>query len=262
MNPISNADADPHSVSDRNPGFGGGALRRRIRLIAGEGFVRAGVEDAYHSFRLLLRHDGRRITALEPVFLRIPLSTCPSADGPLRGFVGMPLDASWRTIVSEQNPRQHCTHLHDLCTLAMAHARRGGERRYDVAVPDEYPDPVWSTLHRNGEPLLRWRTFKGKILEPADLAGRPLLRGFSSWANATFTGDDLEAALVLHKGYFVSRARSWNVEASAGRPVTHHEVMRGACHSYSEPQMSIAIRNGGTTIDTSAPSTPLLSDMP
>jgi hypothetical protein len=38
--------------------------------------------------------------------------------------------------------------------------------------------------------------------------------------------------------------------------------MRGACHSYSEPQMSIAIRNGGTTIDTSAPSTPLLSDMP
>jgi hypothetical protein len=262
MSAIADPKVDPRGFADRNPGFGNGALRRRIRLIAGEGVVRAGVEDAYHSFRLLLRHDGRCITALEPVFLRIPLSTCPSADGPLRGFVGMPLDASWRTIVGEQNPRQHCTHLHDLCTLAMAHARRGGERCYDVVVPDEYPNPVWSTLHRNGEQVLRWRTFKGQILEPEELAGRPLLRGFSSWANAAFSGDALEAALVLHKGYFVSRARSWNVEATAGQPVTHHDMMRGACHSYSEPQMSVAIRNGGTTIDTSDPSTPLLNDMP
>jgi hypothetical protein len=258
---ISDPGTAPRNLAELNPDFGRGVLRRRVRLIAEEHCVRAGVEDAYHSFRLLLRHDGRRVTALEPRLLRIPLSTCPTADGPLRGFIGMALDASWRQVVASQHPRQHCTHLHDLCTLAMAHALRGGARRYDVAVPDEHPGPVWSTLHRDGELLLRWRTWKGKILEPAELADRPLLRGFSSWANACLSGDELEAALVMHKGYFVSRARRWNVEASAGRPVADHDGMRGACHSYSEPQMSVAIRNRGTTIDTSDPATPLLEDM-
>jgi len=258
---ISDPKVSPRGFAERNPGFGTGALRRRLKMVAEAGCVRAGVEDAYHSFRLRLHHDGQRVTAIEADFLRIPLSTCPSAGGPLRGFVGMPLDAPWRQVVSIQNPRRNCTHLHDLCTLAMAHALRGGTRRYDVVVPDEYPDPVWTTLHRDGELLLKWRTFKGKILEPAEFAERPLLRGFSAWANETFSGDDLEAALVLHKGYFVSRARSWNVEATAGQTVAHHEMMRDACFSYSEPQMSIAIRNGGTTIDTSDPATPLLGDM-
>lgn len=261
MSAISDPKVSPRGLGERNPGFGSGALRRRLKFVAGDGFVRAGVEDAYHSFRLLLRHDGTRVTDLEPVFLRIPLSTCPTADVPLRGFIGMPLDVSWRDVLATQSPRRNCTHLHDLCTLAMAHARRGGERRYDVVVPDEHPDPVWTTLHRDGELLLRWRTWRGKILEPVELADRPLLKGFSSWANAVFSGDLLEAALVLHKGYFVSRARSWNVEATAGQSVAHHEMMRNACHSYSEPQMSVAIRNGGTTIDTSDADTPLLEDM-
>lgn len=261
MSGISEPGAAPRHLAERNPDFGQGVLRRRVQLIAGDGCVQAGVEDAYHSFRLMLRHDGQHVTALEPRFLRAPLSTCPSADVPLRGFIGMALDASWRQVVASQHPRQHCTHLHDLCTLAMAQALRGGARRYDVAVPDEYPGPVWSTLHRNGELVLRWRTWKGTILEPAGLADRPLLRGFSAWANARFTGDELEAAVVMHKGYFVSRARRWNVEASAGRPVADHDMMRGACHSYSEPQMSVAIRNRGTSIDTRDAATPLLEDM-
>lgn len=261
MSGIGSPDVGPREFSDRNPTFGEGALRRRIKLIAERGQVRAGVEDAYHSFRLTLRHDGARVTAVAPLFLRIPLTTCPSAERPLQGFVGMPLDLPWRALVAQENPRAHCTHLHDLCQLAMAQARRGGSRTYDVVVPDEFPDPVWTTLHRDGELLLRWKTYRGKILEPSVYAERPLLRGFSPWANAEFSGDDLEAALVLHKGYFVSRARSWNVEASAGKGVAHHDIMRGACHSYSEPQISIALRNRGTTIDTSDPALPLLADL-
>lgn len=252
---------EPKTAEDRNPTFGAGALRRRIRLLATDGVVNAGVEDQYHSFRLMLRHDGARITSIEPRFLRVPLTTCPSAEAPLRGFVGLALNTSWRELVGQHNPRQHCTHLFDLTVLAMTHALRGGERTYDVAVPDEYPDAVWSTVHRDGALVLRWKTFKGTILEPEALADRPLLRGFSIWANAAFDHDELEAALVLHKGYFVSRARPWNVEAQAGRTVSHHTMMRGACHSYSEPQISVAVRTGGTTVDTSDPATPLLADM-
>lgn len=252
---------EPQTAADRNPTFGIGALRRRICLQAADGAVHAGVEDQYHSFRLQLRHDGTHITHIEPRFLRVPLSTCPTAELPLREFVGLRLDTSWRDLVARLNPRAQCTHLFDLTVLAMAQALRGGERTYEVTVPDEHPDAVWSTVHRDGVLVLRWRTFKGTVLEPETLAGRPLLRGFSTWANVEFDADDLEAALVLHKGYFVSRARPWNVEAQAGRSVLHHTMMRGACHSYTEPQMSVAIRTGGTTVDTSDPATPLLIDM-
>ena len=261
MTTVTQAQAGPKNFAERNPHFGSGALRRRVRLIARTGVVQCGVEDAYHSFRLSLHHDGRRVTEIRPTFLRVPLSTCPSADVPLRGFVGLALDTPWRTLVAKENPRAHCTHLHDLAMLAMAHAQRGGTRTYDIAVPDEHPEPVWSTVHRDGVEVLRWRTWRGKILAPTELEGRPLLRGFSAWANTTFSGDQLEAALVMHKGYFVSRARSWDVEAGAGLPIASHEMMRGACHSYSEPQMSRAIRNRGTTIDTSDPATPLLTDL-
>ena len=261
MSAISDPEHGPRGFGEANPDFGRGALRRRVRLVAEPGVVRAGVEDAYHSFRMTLRHDGTRITALEPRFLRVPLSTCPGAEAPLRRLVGFALDTPWATLATEENPRSHCTHLFDLASLAMTHALRGGERDYEVRVPDEHPGPVWTTLHRDGIELLRWQTFKARILAPGPFAGKPLLRGFSRWANAELAGDDLEAALVLHKAYFVSRARPWNVEDGAGKPVAHHVMMRGACHSYSEPAMSQAIRNHDNVIDTSDPAVPLVADL-
>ena len=59
----------------------------------------------------------------------------------------------------------------------------------------------------------------------------------------------------------VARLRNAAGIVGAGLPIASHEMMRGACHSYSEPQMSRAIRNRGTTIDTSDPATPLLTDL-
>lgn len=261
MSAIADPDHGPRDFGEANPDFGRGALRRAVRLVAAPGAVHAGVEDAYHSFRMTLRHDGTAITAIEPRFLRVPLTTCPGAEAPLQRLIGTALDTPWATLATAENPRSHCTHLFDLASLAMAHARRGGERRYEVTVPDEHPGPVWTTLHRDGVELLRWQTYKARILAPEPLAGRPLLRGFSRWANHELEGDGLEAALVLHKAYFVSRARPWNVAASAGKPVAHHTMMRGACHSYSEPAMSVAIRNPDNVIDTSDPAVPLVADL-
>ena len=74
-----------------NAHFGEGIFRRRLRLIAEAGQVRAGLEDTNHAMRLVLRHDGERVTDVEPRMTRIPVSTCPGAAGPLRAFVGLPL---------------------------------------------------------------------------------------------------------------------------------------------------------------------------
>lgn len=257
----SSGPAGPIGFETRNPDFGKGALRRRVRLVAQGDDVLAGVEDAYHSFRLKLSHDGDRITQLIPRYLRVPLTTCVTATAPLQRLVGTPLATGWRSLAASESPLAHCTHLYDLTVLAMAHATRGGSRTYDVVVPDEHAGAVWTTLSRDGELVFRWQTLNSTILAPSELAGKPLLRGFSRWATRYFSGDDLEAALVLHKGYFVSRAREWDVEAGADKPVAHHTMMRGACHSYSEPQISMAIRQRGMTIDTSDPHVPLLTDL-
>ena len=261
MSGITDPEHGPRTFEESNPDFGKGALRRVVHLVAAPGVVHAGVEDAYHSFRLALHHDGQCVTRLEPGFVRFPLNTCASAGDPLQRLVGSRLDTSWRELVSTEHPRLHCTHLYDLTVLAMAHALRGGQRSYAVVIPDELDAPVLSTVHRDGEQVIAWRTSRGTIVEPGPLAGQPLLKGFNLWARSLLAGDELEAATVLHKGYFVSRARPWDVEASAGKPVAHHEMMRDACHSYSEPRMSVAIRNRGNTLDTSDPKTPLLADM-
>lgn len=179
-------EAGPEGFERYNPDFGQGALRRRIRLIAEGNEVCAGVEDAYHSFRMTLRHDGERIVELLPQFHRVPLTTCPSAALPLQRLIGTSIDSSWRDLATRESPRSHCTHLFDLAVLAMAHARRGGTRTYDVTVPDEHPGPVWTTLQRDGETIFRWRTFEARILEPVELADKPLLCGFSRWATSRF----------------------------------------------------------------------------
>lgn len=241
--------------------FGTGALRRRIRLLAQNGLVRAGVEDSYHSFRLALRHDGKVITRIDAQGVRFPLSTCPGAVTALRDLEGESLTAPPIDVAHRHAPRSHCTHLYDLTLLAMAHALRKGSRQYDVEIPDEHPDPVWSRVWRDGIEIHCWRTFNNKILAPRRLADHPMLRGFSLWASRQFAGDALEAAHVLHKGYFVSRARPWDVDADAGQSVAHHQIMVGKCYSYSPAVMATAIRQRGMTIDTSDQSIDLLPDL-
>jgi len=244
-----------------NPDYGRGIFRRRVVLISQEMSVRAGVEDAYHSFRLTLKHDRHAVVALDAQALRVPLSTCPAATIALSRLVGTPLDASLSSLRREHSPRSHCTHLYDLASLALAHALRQGRRQYDVEIPDEYPGAAWSRVLLNDVEVHRWQTYRNTIQAPDTLRGHPLLRGFNEWAQRAFTGDALEAARAFQQGYFVSRARPWGIEADAGQSVAHHAAMRGACFSYAPEVMATAIRLAGTTRDTTDAGTPLLADL-
>lgn len=251
-----------HFAPITNPQYGRGLFRRRIRLIAEPGQVRAALEDVAHAMRLVLRHDGTRITAIEPDFRRIPLTTCPGAAEPLRAFAGTPLATPMRRMFGEHNPRAHCTHIYDLALLAMAQALRGGVRQYDVEVPDEHPGPAWSRVLRDGIEIHRWQTFEARIVAPEALFGRPLIKGFTLWAYERFGADAeaLEAAMVFHKGYLVSGSRRYDVDAYAGRRAADAGVLRGACHSYSEPTVFRAVTIGGTHRDLTDAGEALLAD--
>jgi len=248
----------PDTAIRRNAAFGRGVFRRRVRLVAGPGEVRAGLEDTNHAMQVVMRHDGGRVTGIESSMTRIPMSTCPGAGVPLHAFVGLALAPYPSRPSAVVNPRANCTHLHHLALLAIAHAQRGGRRQYDVAIPDEHPDPVWSSVRRDGVEAHRWRTFGAKIVGPDAFAGLPLREGFARWAAERFQGDDLEAAFVLGNAYIVSFARRFDTEAWAGERAGAHGAMIGKCYSYQPEVVQRATYLANAARDTTAPDTSLL----
>jgi len=244
----------------RNAHFGRGIFRRRLCLVGEAGQVRAGLEDTNHAMRLVLRHDGARVTDIESHMTRVPVTTCAGAAVPLRAFIGMPLAPYPLRPSAVGSPRANCTHLHHLALLAMAHALRAGTRQYDIEVPDEHPDPVWSVVRRDGEEIHRWQTFGGKIVGPDAFAGLPMLAGFARWAAERFQGDELEAAFVVGNAYLVSFARRYDTEAWAGEQAVGHSHMVGKCYGYQPEVVKRGVYLANATRDTTSPDTPLLAD--
>lgn len=228
-----------------NPSYGSGCFRRRIRLRAEGQRVIAELEDHNHGFRIKLDHDNQLVTRIDAETLRIPFSTCPGAVVPLRELEGLPVTDDTDALLAQSNPSANCTHMYDLSLLAIAQAARGpGQRVYDMCISDEQgEDGGIAEIKVNGETLHRWRCRDWTILEPAELAGKVLFKGFTHWANATFSGEARRAAFALQKAYFVSSARRYDLNAMAGEAANDsREFMYGACYTYTSPQIEKALR--------------------
>lgn len=235
-----------------NPDFGHGSFRRRIRLEQIGNSVDGKLEDCNHGFCVTVFHDGEKVTAIEPEHKRVPYTTCGGAGSELQVLVGTPLGLSSQALAERINPRANCTHWLDLTLLAIRHAARSNEsvRQYDIEVPDEDGRATEARVLRNGELIHSWQIRDWVVKAPQALAGNTLFRGFSAWANAAFVDEDeKEAAFVLQKGYFVSRARRFDIEKVAGESAAAHMSMRDVCYSYSAPQRDTAVRTSGTTRD-------------
>lgn len=239
-----------------NPQFGAGIYRRRILLVQHEGYVTGDLEDCNHGFSVKVSHDGRQVTAIEGQHHRIPFTTCSGAREPLLKLVGLPLGLSSQELAGRVDIRGNCTHWLDLALLAIRHAPRNEPvRQYDIDVPDETDGPTMARILRNGEFVMAWPVKDWVIHEPSPWAGNGVFKGFSAWANAAFPDEEeKEAAFALQKGYFVSRARRFDVNALAGMTASQDKMMAGVCYTYSEPQASQAIRTENATRDfTDAP---------
>lgn len=234
-----------------NPDFGHGIYRRRIRLVNHDGRVEGALEDCNHGFCVTVHHNGRTVTRVDGEHKRVPFNTCGGAIEPLQALAGTALGLSSQQLAEQVNPRANCTHWLDLALLAIRHAVRDeAQRQYDVQVPDESDELTEARVLRNGELVLAWQVRDWVIQAPAALAGNTLFRGFSAWANAAYPDEEQkEAAFILQKGYFVSRARRFDIEKIAGESAARHSSMRDACYSYSAPQRDVALRTSGTTRD-------------
>lgn len=222
-----------------DPAYGDGVYRRRVRLIApSPRAVAAQLDDDYHALWCRLDHDGAVVTGVTGGFQRAPTTMCGGAPAVLAELIGMSLDTPPAVLFADGRARRNCTHLFDLAQLLLGHARRPpGERRYDVAVPDARDGTTVATVARDGAVVHRWRITGDTVGDPAELAGRPLLGGFSRALVDTYRGDTLEAALVLHRGWFVSQARTVLADPPEPYRLIDRDGQGGTCHAYSGTQL-------------------------
>lgn len=241
-----------------NPNYGSGVFRRRLHWQATAGQVAVALEDSNHGFRLCLRHDGRRISALEAEPVRYPFTTCPEAVRHAQRIVGLSLVdvASLREMLPQPD---NCTHLIDMSLLAAAHASDVGcERLYDIAVKDERDGVTQARIECDGHVVHDWSIRAHALIAPAVLADKPAMRGFYAWAVQTFSDMPLEAAQALQRAYFVAQARRWTYQPIEENPARTDGMPIGACYSYNTGAVERALRIKGSVRDYSESSERLL----
>ncbi|MDY0067051.1 MAG: DUF2889 domain-containing protein [Steroidobacteraceae bacterium] len=236
-------------MSRPNPSYGQGVFRRRVRITVRANEAHVDLEDANHAFRLALRHDGERITALEPEFVRHPFTTCPESGRHLAALVGRPLE-ELRRLRRAVETRLSCTHVMDMTALALAHVgEREFARLYDVAVEDERAGCTHARVVCDGRPVHEWVIARHMIVQPSALAGRPMMQGFHAWARDSFADREFEAALTLQRGYFVAQARRYDTSPERDHPAVRDNMPDGVCYSYSAPVVQRALRVEGSKRD-------------
>ncbi len=219
---------------DRLPGF-----RRSFRVTATPGWVRSEVEDDYHHMSVTVHHDGAIATALEPVMIRAPWTTCPGAVAELvRTFTGVALAA----FAGRGEKPANCTHLHDLALLAAAHAADAAPTRYDILVSDpiEGADGAKvrrAEVRRDGATILAWLESGFRLLEPAELAGITLDK-MRPWIEKLDPARQ-EAARLLRWGNMIANGRIIPLEnqSDASR-------MPANCYTFQPPRAMQAKRVG------------------
>jgi hypothetical protein len=228
-----------------NPDYGTRIYRRRIRIEKRGGEIVAGLEDTLHAFKLVVRHDGSVVTAIEGTWVRHPNGTCPGAVNQFAPYVGKAFTAQRTAFRTYSDPRQQCSHFLDVLGLIFSHALSADDvRQFDIAVPDLVDGTSWAEILVNGERVHRWQIDHERVLHPASLGGPSLHAGFGRWAAQRFDGDALEAAHVLQMGILVSFSAMLDFMAMGARHKNSAIVMTtltGVCYATQPERIADAV---------------------
>jgi hypothetical protein len=192
------------------------------------------LEDDIHCLAVILRHDGERVLAVEPVTERMPWDTCPGAAAKLiETFEG-----EWlRDVTARRDKKQNCTHLHDMAVLAAAHAHDRDGLTYDIFASDPVDGVRVLEIRRDSESLHRWVERDGTLSEPGELAGKALF-ALRDWIN-TLEGAEQEAARVLQWGSLVAHGRTMSMAEQS-----HAADMPPNCYTFQPERAARAQRIG------------------
>lgn len=204
-------------VTPSNPNYGNGVFRRRILLRSLGQNVIAELEDDNHAFHINMGHDGHVINSIAVDFVRVPRDVCDGAGKPLGQLVGAALSDSPLALTMYADSRANCTHLFDLLSFAVTHAKRGEKRRqYHALIWDQRNGKMSFELQCNSDVVLAGVLHQGIFLSPAKFHGRSIYNGFTTWGREALDSIQLEAALVLQRAHFVSITRRLQMDKLAG----------------------------------------------
>jgi len=209
--------------------------RRRIRIEPRERAVLAMLEDDIHSLAVILRHDGKKVTAVETIVDRMPWTTCPGAQAKLiETFLGRPL----AEVTSRRDKKANCTHFHDLAVLAAAHSYDRCGLVYDIFASDPVGGERLLELRRDGKPVFEWTEREGRLVAPEAVVGQSLLT-MRDWINALPTEAEREAARVLQWGSIVAHGRTMPLDQQSNAA-----ALPPNCYTFQPERAAHAVRNG------------------
>jgi hypothetical protein len=215
-------------------------FRRRVRVTARSGAVAAMLEDDIHCLAVVLRHEGGRVTAVEPTFARAPWTTCPGAVAKLaETFTGLLLSE----VTARRDKKQNCTHLHDMAVLAAAHAGEAGDFVYDIVATDPVGGLRLLELRYDGQLMHAWTEQDGVLMAPAEIAGARLLT-LRDWIGS-LSGVEQEAARLLQWSSMVAMGRTMPLEKQSDAT-----AMPPNCYTF-QPERAVTARQLGVRRDFS-----------
>lgn len=258
-----NADALTPLGLHPNPDYGNGCLRRQVLLrkkidlsrnpAQGQHMVIAELEDNCHQFRVRLFHDGSKVCEVNGDALRYPNDTCPGSIALLQRLVGVTLGDGPGAFAKSSNPREFCTHLFDLASLAYTHASRPVDTRlYHAIVRDEDDNGITEAMVLiDNTPVIHWHLKQHVVQDEGIAKGANVHSGFTRWANAHLQGDVLEAGILLAKTNFVAMSRRVDTEKVAGTQLVKGIMPKDICYTYRSPVMEQAHHLHNSTVDYS-----------
>lgn len=206
------------------------------------------VVDDFHVFSVLLRHDGRRVTAIAGKAWRYPWRTCVEAPRMLARLVGMELEGRSRAVYDATDYAAQCTHQFDIAGLTLAHAARTtGPGWFDCVVSDPVDGVCRASLRSNLTAPLDWRLDGERIEAPDEFAGQTLA-GMGGWARERFAGVEADAVLLLRQSARTAAGRRMNIDRF---PDAAAMGMAPVCYSFQPDNAPRAARMRGSTRDFS-----------
>jgi hypothetical protein len=202
------------------------------------------MEDYYHHFAITVAH-ATVIDSIEVTPVRTPWATCVGGIAGAQRLVGLTIAEACDQKRWGHDPSEQCTHVADLCAIAVRHALDGEPLRYEVLVrpPATLDRTAW--LFRNGQQRVEWRFEGDRVRTPGPLdAMAPESRDFLMTAREHLDARGLEEVMVLRRACRIAFGCGLDLDdfPTAGDVYGPD----GSCHTYRPDIAPIGLRNIGS----------------
>lgn len=221
-----------------NPAYGDGYFLRAwsMRRLAPDR-LRVTMEDTFHALWIEIAHDAGQVLQVDAEWVRYPISSCAGAAAFLANMSGTSLEQNLAVSGKRTDVAAHCTHMLDSFRLGVAHIKhRRPDHCYNIVIPDTASEIQSAQLMVDGRETLSITIGEDMtILTPQPLAGAPLMRGLSRWAENSISEHMFEMLFMIQRAMFVSWGRKVDMVRYQGESAATAGPPEASCYA-SQPE--------------------------